>query len=986
MYSNKRKVCEFCHEELSFSAYYRHRDNCRMLNNRSVAIPNAKYPQECGSEADVQSSEEDSDVCVPSADSSGTDSSFCLDRDSSSSMSDVGDIDGPGMDVEPQDSEPDISSSSSESDATLPSDDNEIWDVSDSDGDANDSNNDANHSTSTIIRAISIFISMFHLTFRLPEKAIVTLLAFLRTLFSYLASLCQPLSLLAELATSLPRSVCGIRKYLKHSDEYVVYVVCPRCAKLYHLQDCIINFRGNQESKRCDHIEYPHHRHSNKRTACNTILLKRVKIGGKFKLVPRKTFVYRSIIKAIQMMLVRENFLQKCEEWRSRNIEEGVLGDVYDGKVWKDLHTIVGRPFLALPGNLCFTLNIDWFNPFDETQYSAGAIYLVVLNLPRCDRYKVENTILVGIIPGPSEPKVHINTYLSPMVDDICKLYDGHVFCNPRSLTNVTTMRAMLACITCDLPATRKVCGFSNFNATLGCSKCLKKFPVYQFGKKPDYSGFNVQTWVLRDMDTHMVKAIESKNANSTSHREEIAKTYGVKYSELLRLPEFNMVRYHVIDPMHNVFLGIIKHTVKTWKETGLLLDRHFEKLQEKVDLMNVPSKIGRIPRKIGAGFAAFTADEWKHWVLIYSVYALYDILPEEHYKCWCMLVDSCLHLCQPVTTLATINRAHDLIVEFCRTFETLYGRESCTANMHMACHLKASIEDYGPLSSFWCFPFERYNGILEGIKKSWLNPEKQMFLKYLDLQLMRQFTNSEHNMFVSDICKEYMMGNSASGSSSLAQTGKSDVIIVEQLKNISCPVVQIDATKKSFHYLVPPFKEKCFCDTEVAILEHMYSLLYPTSIVNFTRFYFQYKKLVINNEEFLCENSLSKRSSTIAAKWPGVLCVDPSGEAPLRVAQVHAYIEHNVVLNKNGETTSLPHVLAKVSWYMDHPKRDHLRSTVTICSTTFDSVTSASFLPVARIAGRCAIAKSVLKFDYGEDTVNIIVPLSKNIPLSSLS
>ena len=176
MYSKKkRKVCEFCHEELSFLAYYRHRDNCRMLsmNYRSVAIPNAEYPQECGSEADVQSSEEDSDACVSSADSSGTDSSFCLDRDSSSSMSDVGDIDGPGMDVEPQDSEPDISSSSSKSDATLPSDDNEIWDVSDSDGDANDSNNDANHSTSTIIRAISIFISMLTISLLRCDHTIV---------------------------------------------------------------------------------------------------------------------------------------------------------------------------------------------------------------------------------------------------------------------------------------------------------------------------------------------------------------------------------------------------------------------------------------------------------------------------------------------------------------------------------------------------------------------------------------------------------------------------------------------------------------------------------------------------------------------------------------------------------------------------------------------------------------------------------------------
>ena len=318
------------------------------------------------------------------------------------------------------------------------------------------------------------------------------------------------------------------------------------------------------------------------------------------------------------------------------------------------------RPFLQLPGNLCFALNIDWFNPYDETPYSAGAIslvprlffplprkepgyeatgaiYLVVLNLPRCERYKVENTILVGMIPGPNEPKDHMNTYLSPLVEDMCKLYDGYEFYNPSSMTTKTTIRAMIACITCDLTATRKVCGFSNFNATLGCSKCLKQFTV----------------------------------------------------------DEFNIVRYHVIDPMHNVFLGLVKHTVKTWKDTGLLLERHFQTLQEKVDSMNAPSKIGHIPRKIGSGFAAFTADEWKHWVLIYSVYALHGILPEDHYRCWCTLVDSCRYLCQPVTTFTTIERAHDLIVEFCKTFEALYGHQRCTPNMHMTCHLASCIKDY---------------------------------------------------------------------------------------------------------------------------------------------------------------------------------------------------------------------------------------------------------------------------------------------------
>ena len=50
-------------------------------------------------------------------------------------------------------------------------------------------------------------------------------------------------------------------------------------------------------------------------------------------------------------------------------------------------------------------LHLYWFQPYTHTQTSIGVIYLTVLNLPRYLRYKRENVILVGIIPGPNEPK-----------------------------------------------------------------------------------------------------------------------------------------------------------------------------------------------------------------------------------------------------------------------------------------------------------------------------------------------------------------------------------------------------------------------------------------------------------------------------------------------------------------------------------------------------------------------------------------------------
>ena len=57
----------------------------------------------------------------------------------------------------------------------------------------------------------------------------------------------------------------------------------------------------------------------------------------------------------------------------------------------------------------------DWFNPYEETQYSVGAIYLAIQNVPRTECFKVDNVIPVGLIPDPREPK-SLNTYLDLLI------------------------------------------------------------------------------------------------------------------------------------------------------------------------------------------------------------------------------------------------------------------------------------------------------------------------------------------------------------------------------------------------------------------------------------------------------------------------------------------------------------------------------------------------------------------------------------------
>ena len=67
-----------------------------------------------------------------------------------------------------------------------------------------------------------------------------------------------------------------------------------------------------------------------------------------------------------------------------------------------------------------FMINVDWFQPYKHTQYSVGVVYLTVLNLPRHLRNKSNNIILVGILPGPNEPSLNINSFLQPLLESFC--------------------------------------------------------------------------------------------------------------------------------------------------------------------------------------------------------------------------------------------------------------------------------------------------------------------------------------------------------------------------------------------------------------------------------------------------------------------------------------------------------------------------------------------------------------------------------------
>lgn len=198
--------------------------------------------------------------------------------------------------------------------------------------------------------------------------------------------------------------------------------------------------------------------------------------------------------------------------------------------------------------------------------------------------------ILVGVIPGPHEPSLHINSYLEQFVHDLLKLWHG---IEMLTMEGTQTIRGAVLCNYSDIPATRKVGGFVGHGARKGCSRCLKFFPVSSFGDKPDYSGFSLDSWPPRSIEEHKARAFEWKHGKTLSACHKIEQEYGARYTELLRLPYFDTIRFSVVDPMHNILLGTSMVTL--WKEHGLLSSNDFSHIQKNVNQFVTPPDIGRI-------------------------------------------------------------------------------------------------------------------------------------------------------------------------------------------------------------------------------------------------------------------------------------------------------------------------------------------------------------------------------------------------------
>ena len=176
----------------------------------------------------------------------------------------------------------------------------------------------------------------------------------------------------------------------------------------------------------------------------------------------------------------------------------------------------------------------------------------------------------------------------------------------------------------------------------------------------------------------------------------------------------------------------------KIWLSTELLTKESLQEIERRISTLSVPNSLQRLPINISSNHGGYMASQWQSWIVLYSAVVLKGLLPDAHYQCWLLFVRACSILSRRIIKHGEVATADLLLLNFCKRFELLYGKDKCTPNLHLHLHIKDCLLDYGPSHAFWCYSFERYNGMLGSYHTNRKSVESQIIRKFVNTQRLQ--------------------------------------------------------------------------------------------------------------------------------------------------------------------------------------------------------------------------------------------------------
>ncbi|RPD54017.1 hypothetical protein L227DRAFT_512414 [Lentinus tigrinus ALCF2SS1-6] len=306
--------------------------------------------------------------------------------------------------------------------------------------------------------------------------------------------------------------------------------------------------------------------------------------------------------------------------WKSRRRRRGFFSDIFDGMICHILQGYDGLSFFNYNGEdpddelrLGVAMCIDWFSYLRSkvaSSYTSCPISLNIVNFPAHLRFRAANLLLLGIIPGPKETGPDETQYfLRVFTNELYRLWRYGVVIPTPKYPQGRLVRVILVGVFCDKLAAHKIGGFGPHSHTFFCT-----LDWISRGMKATAKAFMRNAFPARTDAQHRSFMGEYQALKTPAQREKFAKAYATRWSELSRLPYFDMCRMIVVDPMHNLFLGLAKtHFYHIWVQLGILRpNKELKCFHDLLKDLRLPRKLGRLPHLIGepAG-GSLTSEQW---------------------------------------------------------------------------------------------------------------------------------------------------------------------------------------------------------------------------------------------------------------------------------------------------------------------------------------------------------------------------------------
>lgn len=205
----------------------------------------------------------------------------------------------------------------------------------------------------------------------------------------------------------------------------------------------------------------------------------------------------------------------------------------------------------------------------------------------------------------------------------------------------------------------------------------------------------------------------------------------------MVAFKDFDLVNSFCLDYMHNITLGVLRSMILLWtnskykkkdfyisKNNKAILDSRLLSMKKCSFIALPPRSLKKLPY--------FKSNELRNLLLYYLRNSLVGLLPQKYIDHFQLLSSSIYQLLKTDISPDDLSCIENKLTAFVSTYQSFYGKQSMTMNVHLILHYVENVKHNGPLWSTSMFSFESNNGQLLKLFNGYRHVLRQITSKYI--------------------------------------------------------------------------------------------------------------------------------------------------------------------------------------------------------------------------------------------------------------